>query len=262
MRLIIDTEASTLHLEGDGPARTLPLYATEAFDRLSREWLRVGWALKYSYQFSWMGRPIIQMPEDIVRMQEILYRLRPDVIIETGVAHGGSLVFYASLCELFGKGRVVGIELSIRSHNRRALEEHEMAHRITLIEGDSTRPDVVRQVYDEVRPEDSVLVLLDSNHTRDHVLRELELYAPLVTAGSYIVATDGLMKDLHDVPRGKPEWSWDNPAAAAAEFVSRHPEFILEPPAGPFGETAIRTPVTHWPSGWLRRLPGATAGAA
>jgi cephalosporin hydroxylase len=169
------------------------------------------------------------------------------------VAHGGSLIYYASLCKVMEHGRVIGIDIEIRPHNRRAIEAHEMRDLITLIEGSSTVPDVVRKVHSLVKPGESVLVLLDSNHTKDHVANELEAYCDLVTPGSYIVATDGLMEDLYDVPNGRSEWEWDNPAAARAEFAARHPEFILEQPGWPFDESDLSENVTYWPGAWLRR---------
>src|SRR5262245_19208614 len=133
MKLTIDTDTRTLILEDAGRSRTLELYSPEAFEHLSRQWIRVGWNEKYQYTFSWLGRPIIQLPEDIVRVQEVIYRVKPDVIIETGVAHGGSLVLYASLAKAFGRGRVIGIDIEIRPHNRAAIESHPLASLITLI---------------------------------------------------------------------------------------------------------------------------------
>ncbi|MFM7817264.1 MAG: cephalosporin hydroxylase family protein, partial [Verrucomicrobiota bacterium] len=180
----------------------------------------------------------------------------PDVIVETGVAHGGSLVYYASLCRVLGRGRVIGVDIEIRPHNRKAIEEHPLASYISLIEGGSTDPGTVAQVQSRIQPGERVLVLLDSNHTRDHVLAELEAYHGLVSPGSYIVATDGIMKDLPRAPRGNPEWSWDNPTEAAAEFARRHPEFVLEQPAWPFNESGLRRNLTHWPGAWLRRREG------
>lgn len=261
MKLIIDSDTRMLTIADAGAEHTCPLFGHEAFERLTREWVRVGWALKYSYQFTWLGRPIIQLPEDMVRTQEAIFRIQPDVIVETGVAHGGSLIFYASLCQLLGRGRVIGIDLTIRPENRKAIENHALAHRITLVEGDSIAPDVVRRVHDMIRPDETVMVLLDSNHSRAHVLRELEAYGPLVTPESYLVATDGIMHDLHDVPHGRPEWTWDNPADAAREFARGHPEFLLETPAAAFTESTLQVPVTHWPSGWLRRVTQATVAA-
>jgi cephalosporin hydroxylase len=253
MKLVIDTDLATLNLEDGGEQRSMPLYSREAFEELSRQWVKVGWELKYSYTFSWLGRPIIQLPEDMIRLQEAIYRLQPDVILETGVAHGGSLIFSASLCQLLGKGRVIGVDIEIRPANRTAIETHSLARRITLIEGNSVASEVVRQVKAMIRPEEVVLVVLDSNHSREHVLAELEAYHDLVSAGSYIIATDGIMRDLHDVPQGSSQWCWDNPAAAAAEFLERHSEFVLEQPPWLFNESPLQLNVTHWPDAWLRR---------
>ena len=253
MKLTIDTASQTLtRADGDDTAE-LPLYSREAWELVSREWIRVGWNQKYQYTFSWFGRPVIQLPEDLVRIQEVIYSVKPDLIVETGVAHGGSLIFYSSLCQAMGKGRVIGIDIEIRPHNREAIEAHELAHRITLVEGSSTDPAVVAKVESLIKPRDSVLVLLDSNHTKAHVSAELEAYHRFVTSGSYIVATDGIMKDLHDVPRGQSSWSWDHPAASAEEFAKTHPEFVLEQPRWPFNESELRTNITHWPGAWLLR---------
>jgi cephalosporin hydroxylase len=231
----------------------MDLYTPEAFAALSRQWVRVGWAERYSYAFTWLGRPVIQLPEDLLRIQEVIWRVKPDVIVETGVAHGGSLIFYASLCEVMNRGQVVGVDIDIRPHNRAAITAHPLATRIRLIEGSSIAPDVVERVRASIPPGGRVLVLLDSNHTKAHVRAELEAYAPLVTPGSYIVATDGIMCDLHDVPGGSAEWSWDHATAAAAEFAAAQSEFVLENPPKLFQEGAIEAPVTYWPGGWLRR---------
>lgn len=253
MKLTIDTTAETLSCEEGGQSRTLPLYSDKALELITRQWVRVGWNQKYSYSYSWLGVPIIQLPQDLVRIQEVVCRVRPDVIVETGVAHGGSLIFYASLCHVLGKGRVIGVDIEIRPHNRKAIESHPLAKFIRLIEGDSTSPDALNEVRSLIKPGDSVLVLLDSCHTKAHVLGELERYSPLVTSGSYVIATDGIMGDLHDVPRGQSEWIWDNPTAAAAEFARNHPEFVLEDPASPFRENTLTSDATYWPGAWLRR---------
>jgi len=254
MKLTLDTEAQTLTVDADGATETLPLYSKKAFEALSRQWVRVGWNQKYQYTFSWMGRPVIQLPEDMLRMQEVIYRLQPDIIIETGVAHGGSLVFYASLCKAMDKGRVVGVDIEIRPHNRRAIEAHALAGLITLIEGSSTAPEVVQRVRALIRPGETALLILDSNHSYDHVAAELEAYADMVTPGSYIVATDGIMLDLADVPRGHGQWATDNPSHAARDFAAHHPEFVIEQPAWPFRESELTDNITHWPHAWLKRL--------
>lgn len=202
MKLTIDTEDRVLIEEIDGKVEQFDLYSKEGFERLSRHWVRLGWNQKYPYTFSWMGRPIIQLPEDMIRLQEVFYRVKPDVVTETGVAHGGSLIFHASLCKALGKGRVIGINIEIRPHNRQAIEAHELSDSITLLEGNSTSAEIIQRTKEAIAPDETVLVILDSNHSKQHVAAELEHYHRLVTPGSYIVATDGIMFDLHDVPRG------------------------------------------------------------
>jgi cephalosporin hydroxylase len=256
MRLTIDTEARVLTEETPQGPREVPLYSPEAFSLLNRHWVRVGWSLKYSYGFAWLGRPVIQLPEDLMRIQELIHRVEPDVIVETGVAHGGSLIFYASLCKALDRGRVIGVDIEIRPHNRVAIEAHPLSSFITLIEGSSTAPEVVESVKDQIGSNERVLVILDSNHTKAHVLAELAAYGQLVSAGSYIVVADGIMADLSDCPGGKPEWAWDNPTEATMEFASADPRFELEEPPFPFNEGLIEERVTYWPSGFLRRLPG------
>ncbi len=254
MKLTIDTIAKILIQEVEGKFRTMDLYSNEAFEIISHQWLKVGWNQKYTYTFTWMGRPIIQLPEDIVRIQEVIYQVRPDVIIETGVAHGGSLIYYASLCKAMKKGRVIGIDIEIRPHNRKAIEAHEMFPLITLIEGSSTAPETLEQVKKLVNPKEKVLIILDSCHTKQHVLEELESYHDIVTPGSYLVATDGIMKDIYDVPRGNPEWALDNPVEAVIEFTSKHSEFVLEEPKWVFNESKLTKRITHWPGAFLKRI--------
>lgn len=254
MKLNIDTEAATLSVFTEENEQVMPLYTKQAFELISRCWLKVGWDQKYVYTFSWFGRPVIQLPEDMIRMQEVIYRLKPDIIVETGVAHGGSLVFYASIMQAIGKGHVIGVDIEIRPHNRQAIEAHELCHRISLIEGSSTAEDVVTKVKSSIKPTDKVLVILDSDHSYKHVSAELAAYAPLVSQNSYIVATDGIMYDLADVPRGKSNWTTDNPMSAAADFAARNPQFVLEQPVWPFNESALTSNITHWPGAWLKRL--------
>jgi cephalosporin hydroxylase len=250
----IDLEKGVVILDGADGDDTYSLGTDEGFAAVSRAWLRSGWDAKYVYGFTWMGRPVIQLPDDMIRIQEVIYAVKPDVIIETGVAHGGSLIFYASLCKAMDRGRVVGIDIEIRPHNRAAIEAHELASYISLIEGSSTDTTVVEQVGLNVREGDSVLVLLDSNHTRAHVLAELEAYARFVTPGSYIVATDGIMSWLGTAPRTQPDWSWNNPSDAAHEFIAHHPEFKLEEPPQLFNEGSVRRRVTYWPDAFLKRI--------
>ena len=254
MKLELDTEANILRLTQNGQEQIMPLYSTEGFEALSDAWLKVSWNQKYSYTFSWFGRPVIQHPEDMLRTAEVLFKLKPDFVVETGVAHGGSLVFYATLFEAMNKGRVIGVDIEIRPHNRAALEAHPLKHRIDLIEGSSTAPEIVREVRRRIPAGSTVLVILDSNHSKAHVAAELEAYHDLVSPGSYIVATDGIMEMVHDTPRGNPGWKSDNPSSAAAEFCSRHPEFELVQPPWAFNESELKANITCWPGAWLRRL--------
>ncbi|MCL5958742.1 MAG: cephalosporin hydroxylase family protein [Chloroflexi bacterium] len=224
----------------------LDIYTPQGFEALSNLWTRSGWQQKYSYELTWLGVPIIQLPEDILVMQELIYKVRPDVIVETGTAHGGTAVFYASMLDLLGKGRVVSIDVEIRKYNRLAIQAHPMSKRITLIEGSSTDESVVDRVRRLIRPRDIVLVMLDSNHTYSHVREELERYFSLVTPGSYMVVFDGVMEILVDAPNGKPEWAADNPLAAMRDFLAEHEEFEADPYYNRLG-------VTYCPRGFLRR---------
>jgi cephalosporin hydroxylase len=250
MRIQIDTDARTI----DAGGKKIDLYSDEGFKLLSELWVNTGWNQKYSYSFSWLGVPIIQLPEDMIRYQEAVSALKPDVIIETGIAHGGSAVYSASLCKMLGKGRVIAVDIEIRPHNRARVENHSMSDIITMIEGSSTAPEIVDQVKGLVKPGETVMVVLDSDHSYKHVMDELEAYAPMVTPGSWIVSTDGIMQDLENVPRGRPGWKTDNPAKAARDFVAKHPNFVIEEPQRPFNESTLKGNITHWPDAWIRRV--------
>lgn len=250
MKITIDTAAGTLTGE-DGQARDL--FSAESFAQLARLWVDVGWVRKYSYAFSWMGRPIIQLPDDMVRAQEAIFATRPDVIVETGVAHGGSLVFYASLFQAMGHGRVIGIDIEIRPHNRKAIEAHPMFPRIALVEGSSVAAETVAAVKAQIRPGERVMVILDSNHSRDHVAAELEAYAGLVTPGCFLLVQDGIMEHVAGMPRTGADWSWNNPKPAIAAFLAAHPEFEAAKLPRPFDESQDVPDCSHHPDGWLRR---------
>lgn len=195
----------------------------------SRLWMHRAFENKYMYNFTWMGRPIIQSPIDMVAMQELIWAVRPQVIIETGVAHGGSLVFYASLLELLGEGEVVGVDIDIRAHNRKALEEHPMSKRLCLIEGSSIDPEVVDQVRARLAGKQRVMVVLDSNHSEQHVLAELDAYAKFVTKDSYLVVFDSIVEDL---PKGFfTDRPWDvgnNPKTAVRKWLPENPDFMVD----------------------------------
>lgn len=189
----------------------------------------------YSYNFSWMGRPVIQYPQDLVAMQEIIWRVQPDLIVETGIAHGGSLIFSAAMLELNAAcggpadAKVLGLDIDIRTHNRQAIEAHPMSRRISMIEGSSTAPEVIEQVRQFASGRKSVLVCLDSNHTHAHVLAELEAYAPLATVGSYCVVFDTIVEDLpKEMYPDRPWGPGDNPKTAVHEYLKTHPEFEID----------------------------------
>ncbi len=231
-----------------------PLYSTDGFEILNQLWLKVGWNQKYSYRYSWLGRPIIQLPEDLLRMQEVIYSIKPDLIIETGIAWGGSLVFYASLCHALGRGRVVGVDIMIKPENKTAILTHPLAPYITLFEGSSTDASIISAIKQSIKATDTVMVILDSNHSYSHVAAELNAYSSLITPGSYIVVTDGYMEDLGNTPPGLPGWRSDNPARAARDFVAGNPAFIFAPPEPLFNESNVTSPPTYWKDAWIKRL--------
>jgi cephalosporin hydroxylase len=252
--IVIDELRRVVTVTDGHGTHELPFASAEAFAAISRAWLAVGWDTKHVYSFTWLGRPIIQLPEDMFRIQEVICQLRPDVIIETGVAHGGSLVFYASVCEAIGQGRVIGVDVEIRPHNRAAIEAHAMFKRITLIEGDAIASETYESVRSLVTPGETVLVLLDSNHTSTHVLAELSTYGQLVTKGSYIVATDGIMAQVAGGPRTKEDWYWNNPLRAIECFLTENDNFVAEEPVWSFNEGLVTERVTYWPKAFLRRI--------
>jgi cephalosporin hydroxylase len=253
-RISIDLESSSVTVENSSGVQTFPMASPEAFLAVSQGYLRCGWDNKYVYSFTWLGRPIIQLPDDALRLQELIFSLKPDVIVETGIAHGGSAIFYASLCKLMGRGRVVAVEIDLRPHNRAAIEQDPLSSLITLIDGSSTAPETVAKVRSEVKSGETVLVFLDSLHTREHVLEELSLYTPLVSVGSYIVAMDGIMQFLEGAPRAKDGWQQDNPAQAAREFASMRTDFVLTEPPLPFNEGNVNSRVSYCPDAFLKRV--------
>jgi cephalosporin hydroxylase len=252
-KLNVDVDRGLVTADTSEGRVELALNSPDAFDVISDVWLRCGWDTKYVYSFAWLGRPIIQLPDDMIRIQEVVFAVKPDLIIETGVAHGGSLVFYATLCKAMERGRVVGIDIEIRPHNRTAIESHFLKPFITLIEGSSVAPETIKQVKNLVKPGETTLICLDSCHTKDHVLAELNAYAPLVTPGSYIVAMDAIMQKVVGAPRTNSDWTWNNPRTAALEFLQSHPEFELIEPPRPFNEGVTQSRVTYWPDAFLRR---------
>ncbi|NUS39209.1 MAG: cephalosporin hydroxylase [Lysobacter sp.] len=214
----------------------------------SMNWLVASAERRYSYNFRWMGRPIIQYPQDMIAMQEILWEVRPDLVIETGIAHGGSLVYYASLCQLIGHGEVLGVDIDIRPHNRKAIEAHPMASRIRMLEGSSIERSMIERVQAEAAGK-RVLVVLDSNHTHAHVLAELQAYAPLVSVGSYCVVYDTVVEDMP--PDAFPARPWgvgDNPKTAVHEFLAGDGRFEID------RDIEAKIQITVAPDGYLKRI--------
>jgi cephalosporin hydroxylase len=217
---------------------------------MSTDWRVKALERKYMNNFSWLGRPMIQLPMDAMAMQEIIWAVKPDLIIETGVAHGGSLVMSASMLELLGHGEVLGVDIDIRAHNREAIERHPLAHRISLIQGSSVDPDVVAQVRARAAGKERVLVCLDSNHTHEHVLAELEAYADLVSVGSYCVVFDTFVEDMPDdyVWTDRPWGKGNNPKTAVWAFTASRKDFVID------RSVEDRLLITSAPDGFLRRV--------
>ena len=237
----------------------------EALRAMSLDWLIKSVPNKYSYNFAWLGRPIIQYPQDIVAMQELIWQIKPDLIIETGIAHGGSLIVSASMLALLdmaeaiergatinpkvSKRKVLGIDMDIRVHNRAAIEAHSMASRIQMIQGSSIAPEVVEEVRRVAKGFDRMLVCLDSNHTHEHVLAELEAYAPLVSPGSYCVVFDTIIDDMpDDMFPDRPWGKGNNPKTAAREYLKDHPEFEIDK------SMHHKLLITVAPDGYLKRV--------
>lgn len=242
--------------------REIELYSKEGFKILSDLWLKVGWDQKYQYGFTWLGRPIIQLPDDMIRFQELIWKLKPTIIIETGIAHGGSLIYSASLLNLIGNpsSKVIGVDIEIREHNKVEIINHPLSSKIKMIEGSSVDQQIIEDLQNNINYDDIVIVALDSCHDYAHVLEELRLYSKLVSINSYIVCTDGLQKYLNDTPRAIKEynesktWTNNNPLNAIFDFISENDSFIIEEPNFPFNESDIDFRITHWPSAFLKKI--------
>lgn len=226
------------------------MVGSHKMNKLSHDWIIESSKYKYSYNFTWLGRPIIQYPQDIIAMQEIIWNVKPDLIIETGIAHGGFLIFYASLLEIIGgDGEVIGVDIDIREHNRVSIENHQMYKRITMIEGSSVDEDVARHVHELAKYKSRILIALDSNHTHEHVLRELELYSPLVTRGSYCVVFDTIIEDMPDDSYPNRPWGrGNNPKTAIREFLRNNDRFEIDK------EMEEKLLLTMAPGGYLKCL--------
>jgi len=222
----------------------------EELKRKSLDWMLYADKYKFTYNFTWLGRPIIKFPNDIVVMQEIIWDVKSDLIIETGIAHGGGIIFSASMLELIGgDGQVVGVDIDIRKHNKREIERHPMYKRIIMLEGDSVSEEIVSKIRKIAKSKKRVMVILDSNHTHKHVLKELELYAPLVTVGSYLVLPDTFIEYF---PKGYySNRPWDvgnNPLTALREFLSKNNNFVIDK------EKVNKSMITEAFDGYLKRI--------
>jgi cephalosporin hydroxylase len=252
MTITIDTDAGLLRLTRNGHSEEHPLFAAEAFRILSRQWLILGWNLGHWATFSWMGRQFLQMPDDVLRLAEWVWLTKPDVIVETGVYDGGSTLFFAALCRLQGRGRVISVERNLRPRVRQAIDT-AAGGVVTLIEGDSGQPETAARVAGEINPGERVCVFLDSDHSAKHVSLELRHLAPLVSPGCCLIVADSICAELAHTPNGDSEWRSDNPGSAVDEFLETHPEFSRERPTPCFSSEFDFTELSYFATTWLKR---------
>jgi cephalosporin hydroxylase len=251
MKILIDTKNNTINIKN----KTINIYSKKSFEYISDLWIKLGWNQKYSYTFTWLGRPIIQVPEDIVRLQELIFQIKPTKIVETGIAHGGTAILFASILDqIKNKGKVIAVDIKIRSKNLKAIKSHSLSKYIKLFEGSSTDSKIFKNLRKNIKKNDKVFVFLDSNHTFDHVYNELIMYSKIVSKNSYIVACDGVMNLVNDTPRGKKEWITDNPIKAIKKFLKNNDNFVLNEPNWLFNESKLNKRITHSPMCFLKRI--------
>lgn len=243
----VETDSSTMITVTSGDQNiSCGLYSQEGMELLSALWLKLAAQNRLMYEVQWMGVPFIQLAEDLAMMHELVWTLKPDCIVECGIGQGGGLLFYASMMELIGNGRVIGVDIEIREANRKRLDEHPLKKRIELIEGSSTSADVVACIYRKIKHGERVLVILDSDHTCEHVLKEMELFHSLVAVGSYLVVMDGGAAHVWDIPRDQAKYKNNHPLMAIEAFVTAHPEFEIDMHYNRLG-------ITSSPMGFLKR---------
>ena len=267
MKILIDFNKKILR----NNKKDINIYSKKAFEIISDLWVKLGWNQKYSYNFSWLGRPIIQVPEDIVRLQEIIYNIKPTKIVETGIAHGGTTIFFASLLKFINNGKVIAVDINIKKKNLREIQKHFLRSTIKLIEGSSVDPKIFKKIKKNIKKNDKVFVFLDSNHTFEHVYQELVLYSEIVTKNSYMVVCDGIMKLVHDTPRAglslkewqKKGWimekanlSWknNNPLTAIKKFLRENDKYIIDEPKWLFNESKLNKRITYSPNCFLKKI--------
>jgi|TARA_B110000495_G_C23039994_1_gene623103 cephalosporin hydroxylase len=217
------------------------------FVKISRKWFDKAYSYEYLYHFTWLGRPIIQFPNDLMVLQELIWETKPDLIIETGIARGGSLIFYASMLQLIGKGKVVGVDVDIRKHNRIEIEKHSMFKRIHMIESSSTEKETIIEISKFTKNKKNIMVVLDSNHTHEHVLKELELYSKFVKKGNYLIVFDTMIDDMpNKMFKNRPWGKENNPKTAVNEFLKKNKNFKMDK------ENNKKLMITSTPYGFLK----------
>jgi cephalosporin hydroxylase len=217
-----------LEFKNQNRKKIAEMFKDKKLKETSEKWFLESYKHEYSYHFSWLGRPIIQYPQDMITIQEIIWDYKPDIIIETGIAHGGSLIFSASILELLGKGEVIGIDIDIREHNKKEIEKHPLYKRITMLEGSSINKKIRDKVF-KLSKNKKVIIFLDSNHTEKHVLKELEFYSPLVTKGGYVVVFDTIIEDLPEKFVQNRDWGKNNnPKSAVNKFLKKNNKFKID----------------------------------
>jgi cephalosporin hydroxylase len=237
-----------LSFEREKKTQILKMAQDQALQEQTGAWVKRALGYQYTHHFTWLGLPIIQFPQDMIAMQELVWQVKPDLIIETGIARGGSLIFYASILEMIGEnGRILGIDIDIRSHNRENIENHPMFKNITLFEGSSIASTMIDRVYQFAQGKKRIMVVLDSNHTFEHVLNELNLYSPLVTKGSYLVVFDTIVENFtEDLLAGRPWGKGNSPQTAVDEFLIKSRRFIIDQ------DITAKLLITAASSGYLR----------
>jgi cephalosporin hydroxylase len=253
MKLSIDTNHRNIKLYTNKKNLIFNLYTKKAFNILSNFWLEYVWNQKYTYRFTWLGYPIIQLPDDIINIQELIYKEKPKYIIETGVAHGGSIIFYASIAKLLNLKKVIGIEKKIKKKNLLKLKKSHLKKFFQIIEGDSTSKKIVKKISSIIKNE-KTLIILDSNHSFEHVYKELISYSSILKKNSFIIATDGIVDVMKFAPRRFMYNKNGGPVLAVKKFLNNNKKFRDFIPINLFNESKVDKNLTHWQNGWLKKI--------
>jgi len=253
MKFLINSDIKKITVFRENKSNFFNLYSSKAFKIISNFWLEYIWNQKYTYRFTWLGFPIIQLPDDIINIQELIFKERPDYVVETGVAHGGSIIFYASLLKILNKGKVIGIEKEFKKKNLDKLKKNFLKKYFELIESDSTNKDLIRKLKRRLDGK-KVIIILDSNHSYHHVFKELNLYSEIIKKGSYIIVTDGIIDVMKFAPRRIKYQKNYGPLKAINEFLLENNKFKKIQPINLFNESKVFKNISHWPDGWLKKL--------